>query len=543
MALFQLDHDEAIILRSDTAERYGATEEEFEDEELQEVFLTNKRLIYIVDTSTGIFSKSKPSVIKRPLQTLKIINGVPQIKQIKHSFYGHCLQFQFAEGLEYLSFSKKACTQWMAELTRLFSSVRKPVADEPTPTQVSAVTAMPITSQATAQPAHSASEASVISEKKHIYCTNCGEKLSAGSKFCNNCGIPTTNAVPPQTSPTNKQHAPVTPPVPPTPPTPSTEQASTQSSFKRKTVYEGEVHKCPNCGEVLKAFEVTCPACGIELRGTKASSSVKEFALKLEAIEARREYEKPRGLFAAMDAQQRISKTDEQKISLIKSFSVPNSKEDLLEFMILATSSMNMHTYDSTNTNISKSEKAVNAAWLSKVHQIYKKAKFISVTDSTFIEINSLYNNCINEIRKTKRNGIIKWALLFGFAPLLLILVIVPLIVFGPDMEAKEIERLENIVVDVQSALDNGEFKHALRIADTIDYQRYDVEMERKWDIQRAYWVEKVLEEAEKNGITLDYTPTQDIDKANDKSIDKNSSSGFIEGVQKGLQQGSDDSK
>ena len=56
---------------------------------------------------------------------------------------------------------------------------------------------------------------------------------------------------------------------------------------------------------------------------------------------------------------QSVSKTDEQKISLIKSFAVPNSKEDLLEFMILATSSMNMSVYDSANTSISKSEKEV----------------------------------------------------------------------------------------------------------------------------------------------------------------------------------------
>ena len=42
--------------------------------------------------------------------------------------------------------------------------------------------------------------------------------------------------------------------------------------------------------------------------------------------------------------------------------------------------------------------------------------------------------------------------------------------------------------------------------------------MERKWDIQREYWVDKVLEEAAKNGIDLEYTPTPDIDKANDAS-------------------------
>lgn len=40
-------------------------------------------------------------------------------------------------------------------------------------------------------------------------------------------------------------------------------------------------------GKVLRSFEINCPACGHGLRSEKASSAVKEFALKLEAIEAR----------------------------------------------------------------------------------------------------------------------------------------------------------------------------------------------------------------------------------------------------------------
>ena len=180
------------------------------------------------------------------------------------------------------------------------------------------------------------------------YCVNCGTEIVPNAKFCQKCGHPT---------------------------------GVHNDGSTRKQEFVGKIYKCPNCGEVLKAFEINCPACGHELRGTKASSAVKEFALKLEAIESRRKYEKPRGLFAAAEAQQQVSKTDEQKISLIKSFSVPNSKEDMLEFMILATSNMNMRTYDSANTNVSKSEKEINAAWLSKVQQdVYKRQVLVPVS-------------------------------------------------------------------------------------------------------------------------------------------------------------------
>lgn len=339
------------------------------------------------------------------------------------------------------------------------------------------------------------------------YCANCGTEIVADAKFCQKCGHPTTVQ----------------------------NNAST-----RKQEFAGKIYKCPNCGEVLKAFEINCPACGYELRGTKASSAVKEFALKLEAIESKREYEKPRGLLASAEAQQRVSKTDEQKISLIKSFSIPNSKEDMLEFMILATSSINMRIYDSANTNISKSEKKINAAWFSKVQQVYEKAKSSYSTDSTFTEIKTLYDRCNEEIKKSKKKGIIKWTLLIGWIPLLWIIIIIYSIISEPKEEAKELQRLENIVAEVQEALDNEEYKHALRIAESIDCQLYDAEMKRKWNIQREYWVDKVLEEAVKKGINLEYTSTSDIDKTNDESNVEDNDSEFVEEVKKGLQSGLD---
>lgn len=340
------------------------------------------------------------------------------------------------------------------------------------------------------------------------YCRNCGTELAPDAKFCQKCGC-------------------------------STGTGNTADYTKRQQEFAGKIYRCPNCGEVLKSFEINCPACGHELRGTKATSSVKEFALKLEAIESRREHEKHRGIFAMAERLQSVSKTDEQKISLIKSFAVPNSKEDLLEFMILATSSMNMSVYDSANTSISKSEKEVNAAWFAKVQQVYEKAKRSYSTDGVFGEIEELYEKCNSDIKKSKKKAVFKWILLVGWVPIVWISINVShasLLISSTKDEAKEIERLENIVIDVQVALDEGEYKHALRIADSIDYQRYDIEAERKWDIEREYWVDKVIEEASENGVTLDYKPTKDVDNANDDAAEEETSSGgFVEGFKEGL--------
>lgn len=347
------------------------------------------------------------------------------------------------------------------------------------------------------------------------YCSKCGVKLGDGAKFCQKCGSPT--------------------------------QGGYTYTNQRQQEYAGKVYKCPECGEVLKSFEINCPACGFELRGTKASGAVREFARKLEAIESRREYEKPHGLFARAEALQRIGKTDEQKISLIKSFAVPNTKEDMLEFMILATSSINLNAYDTTNTYVSKSEKELNAAWLSKVQQVYEKANRSYSIDDTIGEIDRLYEKCQASIKAKKKKVFIKWALMVGWIPLGWIIIIATLLITGPKEETAELERLDNIIIDVQEALNNDEFSHALRIADSIDYQRYDVEMERKWDLEKEYWVEKVLTEAAEHGVDLEYTPSSDIDNANDDSEEESGddaiNSGFIKGFIDGLKSSMDDTE
>lgn len=321
------------------------------------------------------------------------------------------------------------------------------------------------------------------------FCTNCGQRLAEGAHFCGNCG----NVV-----------------------------GSDGATSQRKTVCDGDLHKCPNCGELLDSFVVRCPSCGYELRGATASSAVKEFALKLEAIEANREYETPYEWFKTGGSLERISKTDAQKISLIKSFSVPNTKEDMLEFMILATSSIDFEAYDSTKLMISRGEKELNSAWLAKVQQVYKKAKMSGSSDAVITEIYELYDECNKRIIKTAKRGRIKRRLKVGafLVPWFIVVVIVAIngYILEPREEAKEIERLDNIVIEVETALEKKEFKHALSIADSMDYQRYDIELERKWDLQREYWTDKVITEAKKHGFQLDYNPSADIDKANSRA-------------------------
>lgn len=217
------------------------------------------------------------------------------------------------------------------------------------------------------------------------FCMNCGQRLPEGAKFCCNCGIATGEV--------------------------------SSSTEQRKTVYNGELHKCPNCGELVNAFVTVCPTCHYEFRGAKASSIVKEFADKLGRIEQTRECQKPHSFMGKLyGSDYQINKTDEQKISLIRSFSIPNTKEDICEFMILAASNIDLKQYGLYNQAfVTASQRAVSDAWLAKFEQAYEKASFSFANSSDFVEIKRIYDNKIKQLKKKKRESLFLLLGLFIF--------------------------------------------------------------------------------------------------------------------------------
>lgn len=98
-------------------------------------------------------------------------------------------------------------------------------------------------------------------EVSMAFCTNCGRQLAEGAKFCFECGAKVGNS------------------------------AGTRAEA-RKNVYDGEIYRCPNCGDILDAYESVCQTCGYERRGAKATGSVQELAKKIEQIELQRPLQK-----------------------------------------------------------------------------------------------------------------------------------------------------------------------------------------------------------------------------------------------------------
>ena len=184
------------------------------------------------------------------------------------------------------------------------------------------------------------------------FCIECGHALAEGAHFCGNCGV-------------------------------AIGEAHTESE-QRKSVYDGELHKCPNCAEMLNSFMSSCPSCGYELRGSNSKSRVDELANKLE-----------------------LAESVEQKISIIRNFYVPNTKEDIYEFVILATSNMNSYDYD-------------YEAWDTKLEQAYQKATLSFGNTQEFHYIHQLYNQAQKHkrlkafVRTIKNSKKLQFILSFG---------------------------------------------------------------------------------------------------------------------------------
>lgn len=298
------------------------------------------------------------------------------------------------------------------------------------------------------------------------FCTNCGKKIKKGSKFCASCGAPV------------------------------------EHNDDRKEIFNGEVLKCPNCGEPMKSFQVVCPACGYEIRNTNSSNAVKDFSKKLEQIEATRKPISKVGSLVRSIGIGKSNSVDEQILSHIRNFNVPNTKEDVFEFMILASSNINpsvlsARTFSDAGANNEaefNAMKAKNDAWIAKVKQVYEKAKISFGTDPDFLKIQDLYEKTNHTIADAKKKKSMRMLLIL--LPVIIMAVICFGVFFGAGISHSNKEKkLEQTVEAIQIDISNGDYDEALIKAQSLHMDdNWSSESEKHWDEQRKALI-KLIEE------------------------------------------------
>ena len=163
------------------------------------------------------------------------------------------------------------------------------------------------------------------------------------------------------------------------PPIPAEEQKKPKSN----------VQKCGACGAILSSFQTNCPDCGadVSINGGEVLASIKQLFYALNAIEAsRRPVPKvEKNIFQKMFSFDVADDVAKRKMEYIKSFPVPTTKEDILEFLCMAVplSKKRKISFWSTEDeeNIVRMHNLFVPVWKAKCEQIIMKARFAMKND------------------------------------------------------------------------------------------------------------------------------------------------------------------
>ena len=158
-----------------------------------------------------------------------------------------------------------------------------------------------------------------------------------------------------------------------------------------KSDKHGDVIKCPACGSIIQGFTAICVDCGHNFSNINAVSSVTKLYEQLQMVESEERnrpiesggwMDKLHGSSAMNDhnMQERILK---RKASVVSGFPIPNTKEDILEFLSMALPEVGKKP---GFLMMKTATGAVYNAWHSKAEQVVMKARFSLKEDKKLLE-------------------------------------------------------------------------------------------------------------------------------------------------------------
>ena len=212
-------------------------------------------------------------------------------------------------------------------------------------------------------------------------------------------------------------------------------QEAAKAAAPKQSSKHGITKKCPGCGAPITGFTTRCAECGFEFKGVEAVQSANELFQQLQALE--REKAKELAAHAVQKNQQlqalserhnsggflkqafaNSERQDEERedlirtlekgdaiierkyldarINMIKVFTIPNTKEDLMEMLSMAQS----NAYD--NDGVIGPEEEV---WLQKTDQIYQKIIVCAADDKTTLnQATSMIVSLIKRLPSSYKN-------------------------------------------------------------------------------------------------------------------------------------------
>jgi predicted RNA-binding Zn-ribbon protein involved in translation (DUF1610 family) len=231
------------------------------------------------------------------------------------------------------------------------------------------------------------------------FCSSCGTQLIDGQKFCTSCGAVQDGAV------------------------------------NNRPEKVGNVKKCPNCGAEVESFQTRCTSCGHELNQVGVSKGIQEFFNRYDALLSDKSGKAVRGssskiihvlqiiavaagvfltwiacyswpyIFAQFLAPPVVAfavaialsfaipmkwtENDEQRKEMLSTFPLPNTREDITEFLVLAANKYEKVFPLAFLFERGKYKLEWNKIWAGKIKQVYTKAK-LSMSASDLESLKSI---------------------------------------------------------------------------------------------------------------------------------------------------------
>ena len=155
-----------------------------------------------------------------------------------------------------------------------------------------------------------------------------------------------------------------------------------------------------------------CPACGHQVTDRAASSSVQRLVSELMVIENSRRQKN-----ALDDLVQSFTGTGSEeaaisskKVTLIKNFPIPNTIEEISEFIILAAGNIDVglskvslgNKFGRSGNDFKANERGISDAWVGKLQQAYQKAELMFSDMPIFKKIQEVYISKMRELNMLK---------------------------------------------------------------------------------------------------------------------------------------------
>lgn len=168
------------------------------------------------------------------------------------------------------------------------------------------------------------------------------------------------------------------------------EEEKAQSSAPKSNKL-GDVKKCPACGAIVQSYLGSCPECGYAFENIGANSSTQELARKCEAISN----DLNKALIGATEEDQKelVMHHPDTLANTIRTFSIPNTKADLFEFI----------TYSQSLMMDRSTFRKVADAYLVKYREAITKAKLLFHNDPTFQKLIEEQENVETEFRRVHK--------------------------------------------------------------------------------------------------------------------------------------------